>query len=306
MKSKQAMKRLLGAGLLVWQSAAAVAQTTLTVHVVQPGETLSLIASQHYGDRRMAVALAAENGIGEGFQIGILAGQRLHVPFSLRHKVVAGESWAQIAEQHYQDARQAFAVQAFNRGVEQPKAGSELLIPYPLRHVVGKTASLNDVALLYYGDRAQAGLLRRFNSLSSNRLRRGQAILVPLANLQPTSAGQRTASRSGTADKGSVAAAELEAQLPAVQEKLRRGEYVQTIALTSRLLASPQLTAKQKVVLQLALGSAYVALGMPSEAQAAFVAVLRVQPTLQFDARSHSPKVREMLERARAAVQAAR
>jgi LysM repeat protein len=277
---------------------------TAYVHVVREGETLASIAQRYYGDPRREAVLVAENGLETQGGAAIVVGMRLVVPTVGYHRVRAGETWAQIAQQHYGDIRRAYAIIEANPAVvgSQPPDGAELLIPYPVRHVADQRDTLSHVAQLYYGTADGARTLRRFNSLRSPRLQRGQVILVPLADLVLSEEARRSiAEATGVAPAtGEVRAlqARIGEQLPQLQEHLRAGRYTETVALGNRLLGAGDLTGNQIVTVQRALAVAYVALQRDDLAIEAFREVLARQPDLELDSRRTSPTVLRAFEAA--------
>lgn len=306
------VSRLLGAAiaLLVWLGpASARAEFPAFVHVVRDGETLASIAQRYYGDPRRESVLVAENGLETQGGVPIVIGLRLVVPAVAYHRVAAGETWASIAERYYGATNRAFVVQDANPAVEgnQPAEGAELLVPYPLRHVADQRATIQRVAQQYFEDARAAQSLRRFNNLRSTRLTRGQVILVPLADLVMSEEGRRivTASMPTAAPQDSAGDVRelqerISAELPALQEAVRRGQYTEAIAMGNRLLGAGELTGNQIVTIQRALGVAYVAVDRNDLAVAAFIAALSRQPDLELDSRRTSPIVHAAFDAARA------
>ncbi len=283
------------------------------VHVVREGETLASIAQRYYGDPRREAVLVAENGLEAEGGAAIVVGVRLVIPHVGYHRVVLGESWASIAEEHYGSSSRAFAIVEANPSVEGPvpPEGAELLIPYPLRHVADQRDTLNHVAQEYFGDTSASRALRRFNGLRSIRLTRGQVILVPLADLVLSEEGRHAVEEATapTVPSGGGDVRDLQeriaAELPAVQEEVRRGQYTEAVAHGSRLLGAGELTGNQIVTIERALAVAYVALGREDLAIAAFSEALSRQPDLELDSRRTSPTVLAAFQAAVAARSAA-
>jgi len=282
------------------------ADFTAYVHVVREGETLASIAQRYYGDPRRESVLVAENGLTTQGGSAIVVGLRLVIPTVGYHRVRAGETWAQIAQQHYGDIRRAYAIVEANPAVEssQPPDGAELLVPYPLRHVADQRDTLNHVAQTYYGTTDGSRTLRRFNSLRSLRLQRGQVILVPLPDLVLSDEGRRTVAESTGAAPEVGQVRELQAsigdQLPGLLEHVRAGRYTEAVALGNRLLGAGELTGNQVVTIQRTLAVAYVALSRDDLAEQAFREALTRQPDLEIDTRRSSPTVLRAFEQARA------
>ncbi|MBX3246485.1 MAG: LysM peptidoglycan-binding domain-containing protein [Myxococcales bacterium] len=281
-------------------------------HVVRDGETLASIAERYYGDPRREVVLVTENGLTAQGGSPIVVGLRLQIPHVAYHRVRPGETWPELATRFYGDPRRAFVLIEANHASqsEQPAEGTELLVPYPLRHVSGQRDTVTTVAKAYYGNNPEAPRrLRRFNDLRTNRLNRGQIVLIPLDDLVLSEEGRNIiADRVGApppAGEVRQLQAQIESELPPLGEHVRRGRYTEAVALGNRLLGTQQLTGNQIVTIQRHLGTAYVALGRDDLATQAFLAALQRQPDLQLDTIRTSPRVMQAFERARDAAQRA-
>jgi LysM repeat protein len=278
----------------------------LFAHVVRPGDTLASIAQRYYGDPRRESVLVTENGLTTQGGSAIVVGMRLHIPWVRYHTVAAGETWQQIADRYYGDARRSFVIIESNRNATdaQPAEGAELLIPYPLRHITGQGDSVTRVARLYYPDSvAGTRRLRRFNGIRGSRLTRGQVVLVPLPDLLLSEEGRRLVEASTGAAPSDGAQREqqaaIEEQLPVLRDHVRRGRFTEAVVLGSRLLGSASVTASQALSIHRELGTAYVALDRTDLAIDAFVAALALQPDLELDGLRTSPTVMRALEAAR-------
>jgi len=291
-----------------WLPPVARAEFPAFVHVVRESETLASIAQRYYGDPRRESVLVAENGLETQGGVPIVVGLRLVVPAVAYHRVVVDETWASIAERYYGMPTRAFAIQAANPSVEgaQPAEGAELLIPYPLRHVADQRDTVQRVGQAYFDDAGAARVIQRFNGLRGLRLTRGQVILVPLADLVMSEEGRRIVTESmpvAAPQDGGGELRELQerisAELPVLQDAVRRGQYTEAVGMGNRLLGAGELTGNQVVTIQRALAIAYVALERNDLAIDAFVQALTRQPDLELDSRRTSPTVLGAFDEAR-------
>ncbi|MCA9578538.1 MAG: LysM domain-containing protein [Polyangiales bacterium] len=296
---------LLAMLLVLGTSSAPTRADELFAHVVRPGDTLASIAQRYYGDPRRESVLVTENGLTTQGGSAIVVGMRLHIPWVRYHTVAAGETWQQLADRYYGDARRAFVIMESNRVTsEQPAEGAELLIPYPLRHITGQGDSVTRVARLYYADSvAGTRRLRRFNGIRGSRLTRGQVVLVPLPDLLLSEEGRRLVEEStGTAPSDGAQRerqADIEQQLPVLREHIRRGRFTEAVVLGAGLLGAASVTSAQALSIHRELGTAYVALDRTDLAVAAFLAALELQPDLELDGLRTSPTVMRALAAAR-------
>jgi LysM repeat protein len=290
--------------------ATARADEKVFVHVVRAGETLASIAQRYYGDPRRENVLVMENGLNAQGGAAIVVGVRLDIPVVSYHRIAEGETWSQLAERFYGEARRTAALIEANGGASAaPDVGAEVLVPYPLRHVAGQHETLSEVAELYSGRAAAAASLRRFNNIRGNRLARGQIILVPLADLVLSEEGRAIVAAADAAPRapegggGEVRAlqARVDAELSALREHVRRGRFTEAVAVGNRLLGAGELTGNQLVTIQRELGTAYVALDRADLAVLAFREVLSRQPDVVFDTIRTSPRVLAALDEARRA-----
>lgn len=275
------------------------------VHVVRPGETLASIAQLYYGDARRESVVVAENGLATGNGSAIVVGMRLRIPWSTYHVVKAGESWADLAQRYYGDARRAFVLVEANRGATgtHPDVGAELIVPYPMRYVAMQGELVPKIAAQFYEADSGVRRLRRFNGIGANRLARGQIVLIPLDGLVLSEDGREIVQqRTGmplTGGELRARQAEIEERLPELRKHVEEGAFADAIALGNRLLGIGRLTGNQVVTIQRQLATAYVALDRNDLAVRAFRAALEKQPDLELDALRTSPKVLRALRDAK-------
>jgi hypothetical protein len=303
------MKRLwLCLALLLTSARAAHADDTL-VHVVRPGETLASIAELYYGEPRREGVIVAENGLGSEGGSSIVVGLRLVIPTVRYHRVSAGETWVQLAELYYGDARRAFILNESNAmsASKPPDVGAEILIPYPLRYFGSAHDPLRQAAKEYFDGSSKAiATIRRFNSLKQARVGRGEILLLPLEKLVLSEKGKKLAAAqtqpSAATGDVRVKQAHIHDQLPLLHENVLRGRYVEAVAMANLLTGIGDLTGNQIVSIQRELGTALIALDRDDLARDAFMQMLEKQPDVELGIGTTSPKVLRVLEEAKKAL----
>lgn len=294
-------------------SAAVRAQSEVIVHVVRPGETLASIAELYYGEPRREGVIVADNGLGSEGGSSIVVGLRLRIPTVQFHRVQEGETWNLLAERFYGDTRRAFALIEANASSagRQPDVGAEIVVPYPLRYLGSAHDPLRQAAKEYFGGDAKAiQTIRRFNGLKTSRVGRGEALLVPLANLVLSPEGRKRVQASGALPKqhGEVRDKQqrIHEELPLLHEHVVHGRYVEAVAMANRLIGVGDLTGNQVVSIERELGTALVALDRDDLAAAAFARMLEKQPDAELAIGTTSPKVLRVLQDAKKSHAAAR
>ena len=305
------MRRLLG-GLCVsfallaftWTARAQAVYT----HAVQEGDTLASIAQRYYGDPTREAVLREANRMKGAGESTLLPGSWLFIPMVTFYRVGKDETWRSIAARFYGKEGRAVALVDANNGNRriQPDEGAELLVPYPLRHVVAPGETLAKIAKLYMPDTPTSlKRLRQFNP--GARIERGRVVLVPLFDLRLAGEGRSEASDAFTRAAGGGSAKEaqdeVEESLPELIRHVQEAQFAEAVAMGNRLLGAQSLTSTQVVTIQKELGVAYVALERGDLAEASFRAALALQPNLELDTVSTSPRVLDAFNRAKRPVE---
>jgi hypothetical protein len=135
-----------------------------------------------------------------------------------------------------------------------------------------------------------------YNRREPVTVRRGEAVLVPMARLRLTDAGRAEARAAAQRDGASGGMAleqqrRADVELPELLADVRAGRFVGAVARGNRLLGAGGLTHPQLAAVHRALVDAYVALDAPAEAAAACAAWRSNEPSPSLDRVRVSPKV---------------
>jgi hypothetical protein len=269
-------------------------------HIVKPGETLAQIAARMYGDARHETVLAGANALDAQGGSAIVAGMRLEIPAPAHHTVIAGDTWTTLALAWLGDGRRADVLSRLNHAVAwvEPPVGLEVEIPAIVAHIAAEGDTSATVASRYWGDPNRGWEINAFNGRAESPMRRGDIVLVWLADLTLSDAGKGEAMaamlRTGTqADTGRLdIQRRADAELPLLGDDVRQGRYVEAVARGNHVLGSGQLTRPQLAIVHRALLEAYVALDADTLAIAACASWRANEPDPRLDPSLSSPKVR--------------
>jgi hypothetical protein len=264
--------------------------------VVQQGDTLAGIAQRIYGRVEYEGLLVSANGLERG--IAIRAGMRLEVPALAYRRVGPGDTWATLAASLLGSASRASVLAFANDGRPwlSPTENAEILIPYNLRFVADGGENISDVAERFLGNKKYARTLASYNGIENVVLDAGQLLLIPLADLELTAAGQQAARRAldGWGSVGGERRAEqaaASAELPALLADVRGGRYADAVTRGVTLLVGSSLTTPQRATVQRQLLEAYAALGATGRATDACREWQRAAPRARIDPVEMSPKL---------------
>lgn len=271
-------------------------------HIVSTGDTLAQIAIRFYGTPRFEAALAGANSLDAHGGSAIVAGQPLEVPAPSHHRVGDGETWFALARTYLGDPKRADVLARANGAVAwvPPIESQEIEIPAVVAHITAEGESMPTLAQRYYGDQNKAWELDIYNGrTSSQRILRGDVVLVPLVDLSLTEEGKKAAraaaERTRTEGGGHAYEAQRHAQadIPPLLADIRAGRYVDAVARGNRLLGAGDLSRPQLATIHRALLEGYVALDAPGLAAGACAAWREsAGADARLDPRLVSPKIR--------------
>ena len=275
-------------------------------HVVRPKETLADIAKKLYGDSKNEVLLAGANALDAQGGSAIVPGMHLVAPANDWHRVAPRETWASIARDFLGDDSRADFLARANDAIawNAPSPGQEVRIPYVLTYIAAEGDTTVGLARKYLGDQTLGWEIDSYNGKKQWKLLRGDVVLVPIAKLDLTAAGQSEAAgeegrRRESGGSALSAQKKVGAEIPQLLGDLRAGRWVEAVARGNRLLASPDLAREQLASIQRALVEAYVALEATPQAQAACDEWRKNEDAFALDPIYVSPKIRDACARSR-------
>lgn len=273
-------------------------------HVYQRGETLASIADRYYGNPSLEPVIVAANYLYVQATPTLAQGVHLTIPSVGYQRVSPGDTWERLALRHLGDRRRGPYLARVNNGQFNvaPSQGAVIRIPYLLRWVVTSDEPLFELGRRFYGDRAQVQFILEFNGLGSQRVTRGQVILLPLPDVVLRDPAQGGADAALVATHAQQRTAERE--LPTLQQYVDRGLYAEAVGLGARLAAVPDLATTQRVAVHRLLAEAYAALDRRDLAADALRAVIAADPSYRLDADATSPRVMDAWIAARGAAPA--
>jgi len=147
---------------------------------VRPGDTLSLVAAEFYGDhQRTTNFLMAANNLRR--QRKLSPGEKLRVPVSREITTAKGDTFATLAKSYLGDPDRAAFLAEYNKLklTSTLATGTGLTIPMRVVHTAAAPETLEQVSQLYFGDAKQAEMLRVYNHLDSSQLDKNDSLIIP-------------------------------------------------------------------------------------------------------------------------------
>jgi LysM repeat protein len=298
----------LAVGLLIAQTASAMKYKT------RPNESLFSVARLHYGDQKKVIYLMAANGITNPDKFD--HERTLWVPTVWRYAIKRGEDLAQIAARHLKDPKRADFLLWLNH-IANPldiKPQTMLTMPFLLPHRVLPGQSLVDITRQYYFSVKEIALVRKFNNKHNDALNPGETLDIPI--FDPEASVDKVRERlkhyqdetvvptatpvASTTAPPKAASRSLPDQIKDARDLFDDGEYELAQTAVMRLLEQ-KLSANEELQTREVLAFCLAAQDRYSDAEHEFVHLLLIAPEYTLDPISASPKIQEILQRARQA-----
>jgi LysM repeat protein len=261
------------------------------IHVMARGDTLAALAERYYGNVALESVLVAANYLYLQSTPTIPVGTHLVIPSVSYHRVQANETWEGLARRHLGDSRRGPYLARINGASFDlpPSAGTVIRLPYLLRYVVQGDEPLFEIARRFYGDRGQVLFITQYNFLPTQRLQRGQAIVLPLADvvLREYPAGSVEAALVEVHNQQR----QVDRDLPVFRQYVTRGLYVEAVALGARMLSNAEVTRDQRLAIDRGLAEAYAALDRRDLAAEALRDAIATDPGFHLDPDTTAPKI---------------
>ena len=280
-------------------------QASAAVHVAHVGETLGQLALRYYGKMDLSFVIRAANGFIHPDDGQLIQGERIEIPEVTYHRVRRGETWDVLADRYLGSSRRGRFLAEMNKdtGGNEPAEGAIVLIPYQLLHILSADESIRSVTKIYFqGKRSPSWLIKYNLSKKKRKFGRGDAVLVPLTDVQIVPAElERIKAEQSENDMRNERLGQVEAaaEIARLKAGFDQGRYVEIVAIAERLLGKGNLTSPQQIGVYKYLSFAYVALGNLKLAFNAFKRALELQPSMELSPITTSPKIMKIFQEAR-------
>jgi LysM repeat protein len=271
---------------------------------VKPGDTLSLIAAEYYGDRNHYVFILTANKMSHPRKLK--PGEKLKIPIGREITTSPGDTFKSLAATYLEDERRAPFLAEFNRmnpGDTIP-AGSPLSIPFHVTHTTAGVESVAQIAASYFGDPKSGQMLRDYNFLDKDALAAGDSLVIPIHNVKvrPSKLPATDGESRKRNEKLEETRGQIKTVLPRARKAAREGDYAEVKAELA-VIDLDYLDADVAVEVGMLLGEATIAFDdLPFTLQT-FRRVLARKPGHVLDGYYYSPKVRDAWKKAGGAVE---
>ncbi len=265
-------------------------------HVARDDETLKELAALYYGNPAREIIIRAANGFMHPDDGSLLQGEQVEIPVVTYHSVAEGEDWFSLANRYLGSSKRApFLAELNDQTAEaNPTPGKIVKIPYQLLYIFAPDETLKSVTRLFMGKDYPPEWLRDYNLRKKKKFGRGDAILIPLIDVEFTAAAKKrieTLSSAKVSEEDKDAQIEAAAQIAKLREAYDRGRYLEIVSLGQALIGGTQLTNPQRVGVYKYLAFAYVAFDETGLARQAFENALELQPSMELSPITVSPKI---------------
>ena len=298
------MKRLLATTFTIALGLSLSAGALAHTHIARIGETLEQLALRYYDNPDLEIVIRAANGFVHPDDGRLTQGERIEIPEVIYHRLRRGESWATLADQYLGSPRRARFLAELNDQKEEhvPAEGTIIKVPYQVLHILASDEKLRSVARMYYGKKRSSSWLKKYNLTRKRRFSRGNAVLVPLIDVEFTEAERKKIDKARSeryTNKDKKKQIKATGGIKTLKQQFGSGHYVEMVATGQLLLVKGGLTDAQKVGVHQFLAFAYVALGSKRLAMESFHAALKYRPDMDLSPLTTSPKILAVFRQAR-------
>jgi len=255
-------------------------------------DSVSMIASEFYGDRAKFPFIVAENRWKKPKQLGF--GQRLRVPVIREITTEPGDTFQSLAKRYLKDQARAGVLAQVNHMAPDDSlaAGTPILIPFAVAYTPDSKESLAQIAARFYNTPKLADALRDYNGLGANVVEKGETIALPSfgVRMHPSRLNKPSAEDQQRRDRNRENNERAAKAIPAAQHAWRIGDY-KAVQKELAELDLDYLDVDAAIRVGLLLGSAQIAFDDHDAALATFRQVIRRKPGLVLRKLDHSPKV---------------
>lgn len=290
------MKALVVVLLLCGVAHAQETQDTIPYRVKQ-GDTLGLIAAEHYGDRNKAIFIMVENRMKHPRPLK--AGERLRIPMPRDIVTAPGDSFESLAGAYLGNPLRGSFLAEFNGRSDKERlpAGTLLRVPFTITHVAAATETLSSIAAAFFNDPKKGEMLKRYNFLDKTVLQKGESIVVPSYNVRATAAKLPPIDEESSSRKQAREDAMKRARtaIPNAWQAWRLGEMQRIEALLVGIDLD-FLDTELAVEVELLRGLTHAAENKKEVAIAEFKSLLERKPDYVLRAFDHSSKILDLWE----------
>jgi len=283
--------------LLMASPGSAIAQRL--IHRVRFGETLADISRQYYGAGKHTRLLELTNGFSRGR--ALQAGERIRIPTAWTYTTAQETSLKELARELLGDARRWPTLRRFNLRLrkDRVKAGTALVVPFILVHTVRQGETFTKISRLYFRSRRFHRLIAQHNFSRARRPQGGAKLEIPIGNLRVNPRRMEAIVNRRLLGIFETPRKHTREALQEANALIRRGDYLEVPLRLIRLLSQGQAADEQLAEAFKLLAITYVALDRNKLATRAFIEALLLNPALQVNPMTTSPKVIKVFKDAR-------